>query len=160
MTSKIFGRFLCAAILLAASSAVAAAVVCEGEVVEGPWYSFTLPDGMELASGATDKVESDSIWINSRSGGAKFSFFLFAPRHGGKPYQAYLGSEKVTNFIEFDTENGTQQMFSVSYSDGSTGLFEGNAQKITGLRVYDDPLNEENFKKFHCFIGSIEQYAN
>ena len=61
--------------------------------------------------------------------------FLDAPQHGGIPCRAGLGVKKITRFVEFPEECGVRQMFVVQHEDGSTWLFEGNSQRMTGLRA-------------------------
>lgn len=144
---------------LCTSATAGTSPVCAGTTVQGPWYSFVLPEGMRLNADADGAKIGDSIWVESGEGRDQIRFFLFAPRHGGTPYQSFVGSTQVTNLIHFQNENGVQQKYAVAYEDGSTGLFEGNSQRITGVRVYDKPLGAEGYKHFQCFIGSIENYA-
>ena len=68
-------------------------------------------------------------------------FFLDAPQHGGIPCRAGLGVKKITRFVEFPEECGVRQMFVVQHEDGSTWLFEGNSQRMTGLRGHGGPLD-------------------
>lgn len=143
-----------------AAPAGAQDAVCKGTQIDGPWYRFLLPEGMQLEGGPDRKVTQNSVWISSGIGPEKTMFFLFAPQHGGKPYRAYLGAKQVTNYIDIPTENGPQQTFGIEYEDGSHGLFEGNAQKFTGLRIYQAPLDALGFQNYQCFLQSIESYSD
>ena len=87
-------------------------------------------------------------------------FFLFSPQHGGKPYAAYLGAEQVTRFVEVPYDSGIRQVFTVDYEDGSTGFFEGDSQRIYGLRVYEAPLDDVGHQQYDCFIRSVESFTD
>lgn len=132
---------------------------CNGQAIEGPWFRFLLPDGMTVDGVSNGQVKSSSVWLDSQVAGEPISFFLFSPRHGGKPYQIFLDSTDVRKLVEFDTENGETEMYIITYKDGTIGRFEGNAQRITGLRVGSSPLGQEELEKYNCFLSSIEQYA-
>lgn len=132
---------------------------CVGTQISGPWFSFTLPEGMRLENGSLGEVQGDSVWIESGDGLSRIMFFLYAPQHGGKPYRAYLGADQVTKIKEFPNDTGLDQSFIVHYTDGSTGVFEGSSQRITGVRVYDRPLDRQDSERYRCFLDSIESFA-
>lgn len=159
-TAYLLKSVLALALLVGASSSVLAEQEsCVGKHVSGPWYSFTLPDGMRLEGERSSEVESDSVWIERGSTPNRIMFFLYAPQHGGKPYQAFLGADRVIKIREFPNDTGLDQSFIVHYTDGSTGVFEGTSQRITGVRVYDRPLDREDSERYRCFLDSIESFA-
>lgn len=155
----------CMAILLLSVATCASPVktetrTCEGTIVEGPWYKFLLPQGMNVDGVKDGRVESSSVWLNAEINNTPISFFLFAPQHGGNPYPIYLDSLSVHKLVDFDTDNGKTMKYIVTYEDGSVGMFEGNAQKVTGMRVAGQPLGREQLNSYHCFLDSIEQFTN
>lgn len=136
--------------------ALSPSIACVGKKIEGPWFSFKLPEGMTLSG----EIAGDSAWIERGEGSARIMFFVYAPQHGGTPYRAYLDAEEVTHFIRSPNDLGEDQTFVVSYRDGSTGLFEGTSQLVTGIRVFDEPLSGEGQSDYECFLESIRGYTN
>jgi len=132
---------------------------CIGQTIEGPWFRFLLPDGMIVDNVENGRINESSVWIRSNLTAATNAFFLFAPRHGGIAYPIFLDADNVRKLVEFDTENGETLKYVITYEDGSIGLYEGDSQRITGLRVGDSPLGQQEFERYKCFLDSIEQYA-
>lgn len=149
-----------ATVILLICFASTAMAQCAGTRINGPWFSFLLPEGMQLEASVSGEITRDSVWIERGDGTGRVMFFVFAPQHGGKPYRAYLGSEAITPLIEAPNDLGTTHTFIVHYSDGSTGLFQGTSQRITGLRTYGQPLGAEGLQDYECFLESIEGYAD
>ena len=118
---------------------------CIGQIIEGPWFSFLLPEGMSVDTVVNGEITESSVWLKSQVKGSMNAFFLFAPRHGGKAYPIFLGASETRKLVEFDTENGETVKYIISYDDGSIGLYEGNSQRITGFRVGVIPLGQTVF---------------
>lgn len=133
---------------------------CPGSQVQGPWYSFELPQGMELQDVGSPTELGDSLWIRNSDDTGNYTFFLFAPRVGGIPYKIFLNAEEVVDFVMFPNGSGQRRVFMVKYNDGTTGLFDGDSQRMTGFRIKDEALTESQFQKFECFKNSVENFVN
>lgn len=132
---------------------------CNGQTIKGPWFQFLLPDGMTVEGAVNGEVKTSSVWLKAEVANAPIAFFLFSPLHGGKAYPIFQGSTNVHKLVQFDTENGETLKYIITYTDGTVGLFEGNSQKVTGLRVGDTPLGQAELANYSCFLDSIEQFA-
>lgn len=152
--------FSCFFVFFAPINAAADELDCSGTQVQGPWYSFQMPQGMEIRDTGSPAELGDSLWIQNSDDIANYAFFLFAPRVGGIPYKIFLDAEEVTDLVMFPNGSGQRRVFVVTYSDGTTGLFDGDSQRMTGFRIKDDALTESQFQKFECFKSSVENFVN
>ncbi|OED38847.1 hypothetical protein AB833_18090 [Chromatiales bacterium (ex Bugula neritina AB1)] len=132
---------------------------CTGQTIEGPWFRFLLPKGMTVDNLSNGRVTTPSVWLKTGEAGASTAFYLFSPRHGGKAYPIFLDANEVRKLVEFDTENGETVKYIITYENGTVGLYEGNSQRVTGLRVGDTPLGQAEHEKYNCFLNSIEQFS-
>ncbi|MEM8979105.1 MAG: hypothetical protein AAGD04_06450 [Pseudomonadota bacterium] len=156
----LLGKAACTGVLFLSLWGSHALAACSGTQISGPWFSALIPVGMIVKGLSGNETKRDSIWVEAQSGGASASFFLFAPRQGGRPYLAFANAKNVIDLIKAPNDLGDDLAFIVEYQDGATGYFEGSSQKVTGFKIYNTPLGTQDLETYRCFLDSVEQFAN